>query len=164
MERSMVDLTQGIVESVMAAHGELNSHNTLGKNENPIVTFLLEVMGFYAQLLMDVIFQEPNEDGNACRCNVRVENGMQGEEARLLATKVVQLQCSIANVANQLKHHDLNSRTMLHCINQNLSYLVVTPGCRLVADNNVSNFNLWGTCEKAELTKKLKTLHDSWVE
>ncbi len=62
----------GIVETVMATHGELSSRNTLGKNENPNVKLPLGFMGVNTQLLMDVILQEPNEDGNAPRHNVRV--------------------------------------------------------------------------------------------
>ncbi len=72
------------------------------------------------QLLMDVILNDPTEDENAPSYNVRVENCIQGKENRLLASQVVQLQCSVADVANQFECHNLNSHTMLHCINQNL--------------------------------------------
>lgn len=132
----------------------------MGKNEIPIVKLQLGVLGIDAQLLMDIILQEPNKDGIAPWHQVRVENRMQGEEVTLLATQVVQFWLSISDLANQLKLHDLNYHTMLHCIDQNHSHLFVAPGCRLVADSNPGNGNLWGACGQAELMKKPKTLND----
>ncbi len=152
------------VERVMAVHFKLGSFNILGENEILIIKLLLGVTGVDAKLLMDVILLEQKEDGNASRQNVRVENGMQGEEERLPPTQVDQLKYLIADVGNQLEHCDLNSHTMLCHINQNLSCLVVTPGQRLVADSNAGNINPQSTCGQAILTKKLTTLHDLWVE
>ncbi len=106
-------INEQIIQRVTVAYAKLGDCNTLGNNQNPIAKLPLGVTGVDGQLLMDIILVEPNNDRNDNQQNVQVENGMQGEEVRLLATQVMQLWCSIADVANELEHHNLNSHMML---------------------------------------------------
>ncbi len=123
-------------------------------NQNPIAELPLGFTGIHAQLLMDTILFEPNNNRNDNQQNDQVENGMQGEEVRLLATQLMQLQRSIADVANELERHNFNSHTMLCQNNCNLFCLVVTSGHRRVGNDNEK------ICRErpAELSKNPRTL------
>ncbi len=147
-----------IIQRVTAAYAKLGDHNTLENKQNLIAKLPLKVTGIDAQLLIDVILVEPNNDGNDNQQNVQVDNRMQEEEVRLLATQVMQLWRSIADVANDLEHLNLNSHMILCQINCNLFLLVVTSGCTWVGNYNA------GHERPAELFKNPRTFHVLWVK
>ena len=154
-----------IVERMMEAYRDLGERSSLGESENPITKLPLGVTGVDAQLLMDVIATEDeNRGGNNMPRGIRVENGMHGEELRLLTSQVVQLRRSVANVSHELERSDINCNTLLRRINLNLSRLVVSPGRRNIGDANTDTNFRTRQGKVAILSSTPRTLHDLWVE
>ncbi len=87
-----------------------------------------------------------------------------GEEVRLLSYQVVQLWRSIANVAHKLENCEINSNTLLCCINHNLSHLVVSPGHCNIGDGNEDTTSRARQEKAIILSNTPQMLHDLWVE
>jgi hypothetical protein len=155
---------------VLCAYANLGNRNTLEDGDNPVRKIPLGVTGVDAELIVAELMQE---DSTAANGDVRVYDGMQRQEIRLLQSQVVHLRRELKDMRYEGdRRHTINHEQNKKVIKL-LHRIAATPGRRQVTQQEDEQSALAPVpgatpvqtpSTVVALMRGPKTLHDLWVE
>ena len=174
---------------VMSAYNNLPERCSLEAGENPVRKTPLGVAGVDAELIIDEIMgDDDNETTNNSvgsgggQGNNRARHGIQRQEVRLLSSQVMHLRRELSDSRAELERRDAIFKHKLTRLNNNVARLAAIPGRRSIANGSIGTGGLenGANCEAvsteageggqptirlvATLSSRPKTLHTLWKE